>query len=251
MRARLAELHEQAASRAALIFVASEALAALEREAGRDATLGAAGRRQLPGPRPRRLQAAPSSPCRSGHLGRRTDWALLRGVAERLGDRLVLLLVGELHEDEARGDRDAAACREHPSLVWLGHRSDEEAARLILASDVGIVPFQRDAFNDAALPYRILKYARLGRRTVAPPLSGVDTWARAVTTADGPEAFADALAPTRAPAPGRTSSCARGRSSRPRAARTIRCGSACARSASTRASRPDGASGSAVRARRR
>ena len=55
-----------------------------------------------------------------GHLGRRTDWALLRGVAERLGDRLVLLLVGAFHPDEARGDADADACRAHPSLVWLG-----------------------------------------------------------------------------------------------------------------------------------
>jgi hypothetical protein len=193
MRARLAELHEQAASRAALIFVASEALAALEREAGREATLVPLAADSFPAPDP-----APEGgivvALSLGHLGRRTDGALLRGVAERLGDRLVLLLVGEFHEDEARGDRDAAACRDHPSLVWLGPRSDAEAARLILAADVGVVPFRRDAFNDAALPYRILKYARLGRRTVAPPLSGVDTWARAVTTADGPQAFADALA---------------------------------------------------------
>ena len=47
-------------------------------------------------------------------------------------------------------------------------RTDEEAARLILCADVGIVPFKVEPFNDAGLPYRILKYARLGRRTVAP-----------------------------------------------------------------------------------
>jgi hypothetical protein len=58
---------------------------------------------------------------------------------------------------------------------------------------VGIVPFKVEPFNDAALPYRILKYARLGRRTVAPTLAGVRTWAQAVTVADDAEAFAQAL----------------------------------------------------------
>jgi hypothetical protein len=193
MRARLAELHEQAASRAALTFVASDALAALEREAGREATVVPLAADAFPATDPA-PEGGTVVAVSLGHLGRRTDWPLLRGVAERLGDRLVLLLVGEFHPDEARGDPDAAACREHPSLVWLGRRSDEEAARLILCADVGVVPFRADAFNDAALPYRILKYARLGRHTVTPPLAGVGTWAQAVTTADGPQAFADALA---------------------------------------------------------
>ena len=77
--------------------------------------------------------------------------------------------------------------------MWLGRVDDEAAARLVLCADVGIVPFKVEPFNDAGLPYRILKYARLGRRTVTPDLAGVRTWASAVTVADGPEAFADAL----------------------------------------------------------
>jgi hypothetical protein len=55
------------------------------------------------------------------------------------------------------------------------------------------VPFKVEPFNDAGLPYRILKYARLGRRTVSPTLAGVRTWAQAVTTAEDPDAFAAAL----------------------------------------------------------
>ena len=128
-----------------------------------------------------------------GHLGRRTDWALLRTVAEELGDELVMLMAGALHEDESAGDADFAAVRAMPQFVWLGSVSDAAAARLILISDVGIVPFKAEPFNDAALPYRIIKYARLGRRTVTPALAGVRTWARAVVVADGPEAFAAAL----------------------------------------------------------
>jgi hypothetical protein len=104
-----------------------------------------------------------------------------------------VLLVGEAHADECRGDRDFQWCRTAPGLVWLGRRSDEEAARLILCADVGILPFRIDEFNDAALPYRILKYARLGRRTVSPQLAGVATWAQAVTTAADADAFAAAL----------------------------------------------------------
>ena len=90
----------------------------------------------------------------------------------------MLLLVGAWHDDECKDDADYAWCRAHPGFVWLGARSDEEAARLILCADVGIVPFKVEPFNDAGLPYRILKYARLGRRTVTPELAGVRTWAQ-------------------------------------------------------------------------
>jgi hypothetical protein len=189
MRRRLEELHEQAAAASALTFVASDALAEHEREAGREATVVGLSAGDFPAPDPQGTVVAVSL----GHLGWRTDWALLRAVADRLGDRLVLLLVGDHHEDEVGADPDFRACRAHPSLVWLGRRSDEEAARLILTADAGIVPFEQSAFNASALPYRILKYARLGRRTVMRDLPGARTWANAVTFADTPEAFADAL----------------------------------------------------------
>lgn len=128
-----------------------------------------------------------------GHLGWRTDWSLLRAVSERLGDRLVLLLAGAWHDGECAGDPDYVWCRSAPNLVWLGRVEDAAAARLVQCADVGIVPFKVEPFNDAALPYRILKYARLGRRTVTPDLAGVRTWANAVTVAPDADAFADAL----------------------------------------------------------
>jgi hypothetical protein len=127
-----------------------------------------------------------------GHLGRRVDWALLRAVAEGMPE-LTVLLVGEHHDDECGADPDYVACRAAPNLLWLGRRSDEEAARLILCADVGIVPFRAEPFNDAGLPYRILKYARLGRRAVTPELAGVRTWARAVIRAPDAEGWIAAL----------------------------------------------------------
>ncbi len=188
MRVRLALMHEQAAERSSLTFVVSGKLAELERDAGREAQLVGLAADSFPAPDPGAAVVAVSL----GHLGWRTDWALLRAVAERMPE-LVALLVGEWHEDECAGDPDFAWCRAAPNLIWLGRRSDDEAARLILCADVGILPFRVEPFNDAALPYRILKYARLGRHTVSPELAGVRTWDRAVTTAADPDAFADAL----------------------------------------------------------
>jgi hypothetical protein len=189
MRARLEELHEAAGQLSSLTFVASDELARLEEEAGRDATLVPLSADSFPAPDPSAAVIAVSL----GHLGWRTDWTLLRAVAERMPN-LTLLLIGAWHDGESEDDADYAWCRAHPGFVWLGTRSDEEAARLILCADVGIVPFKVEPFNDAGLPYRILKYARLGRRTVTPELAGVKTWSNAVTTAADADAFAAALA---------------------------------------------------------
>ena len=210
-RERLEELHLAASLRAAVTVVVSDALGDIAREEGSEPLLVPLAADSFPAPEPGATVVAVSL----GHLGHRTDWALLRAVAEGMPE-LVLLLVGEWHEAESGSDPDFQACRAAPNLVWLGRRSDDEAARLILCADVGIVPFERSEFNETALPYRILKYARLGRRTISPDLKGVRTWDRAVTIADGPEEWIAALRgrPARARAP--TSSCASGRSRRPR-----------------------------------
>jgi hypothetical protein len=55
------------------------------------------------------------------------------------------------------------------------------------------VPFKLEPFNDAGLPQRIMKYARLGRRTITPDLRGVRTWDRAVTIAADAPAWIEAL----------------------------------------------------------
>lgn len=188
-RARLLELHERAAARAELIFAASDPLVRLEAESGREATLVPLAADRFPAPA---IDGTVVAVC-LGHLGRRTDWGLLRAVAETMGDRLVALMVGVRHDDECAGDADFAAVCAMDQFVWLGGRSDAEASRLTLAAAVGFVPFTVEPFNDAGLPYRILKYARLGRRTVSPDLAGVRTWARAVDVAPDAASFAAAL----------------------------------------------------------
>ena len=186
---RLQELHRLAAERSDLTFVASTELERLEREEGRNATLVSLAADSFPAPDPTGTVVAVSL----GHQGWRMDWGLLRQVAEELGDELVLLLVGAERDDQSGSDPDYVACRQAPNIVWLGQRSDDEAARLILAADVGLVPFERSPFNDAALPYRIIKYARLGRKTIAPDLPGIATWEHAVVRAPDAAAWVRAL----------------------------------------------------------
>ena len=187
-RRRLERLHAEAAGRSALTFVASDRLSELEREAGREATLVPLAADSFPAPDPARAVIAVSL----GHQGWRVDWRLLRAVAEAMPE-LVVLLIGAWRDDQGRDDPDYNACRELSNLVWLGRRSDEEAARLILCADVGLLPFKVEPFNEAGLPYRILKYARLGRRTISTPLAGSRTWSRAVSEADGAGAWVVAL----------------------------------------------------------
>ncbi|MFL5821238.1 MAG: hypothetical protein ACJ76S_11225 [Solirubrobacteraceae bacterium] len=187
-RRRLAELHAAAAERASLVFAVSTKLVELEREAGRDAALIPSAADSFPAPDPADAVIA----IALGNLGRRTDWSLLHALGQRMPE-LTLLLVGGVVEDECRDDPDYRACRALPGLVWLGRRSDEEAARLMLCADGGLAPFRRDEFNEAGLPNRILKAARLGRRTVAPDFPGFEVWSRAVIRCADEDAWVDAL----------------------------------------------------------
>jgi hypothetical protein len=188
MRRRLEECHEQAASRSVLTFTVSERLAELEREAGREAIAISSAADAFPAPSPEATIVAMSL----GHHGHRVDWALLDDVATAMPE-LVVLLVGDVHPNELSGDEGFAACQDRPNVLFLGRQDDEAAARLFACADVGIVPFKGEPFNDAGLPNRILKAARLGRRTIVPRLAGALTWSHAVTVADGTAEWVAAL----------------------------------------------------------
>jgi hypothetical protein len=188
-RARLTALHRRAAQAASLVVASSVRLEELAREEGRPTVLSPLAADGFPAPDPTVEVVAFSL----GHLGRRTDWALLRGLGERLPG-LQVLFVGEVHPDEVPGDADFAWCREHEPFVFLGALPDAAAAQLLRLSDVAILGFATDEFNDAGLPYRIIKAARLGRRTVVPDLAGARTWDRAVVVAEDVDAFAAAVA---------------------------------------------------------
>jgi len=188
MRRRVEALHEATAERSTLTFTISEKLMDLEHHAGREAVVVPVTADSFPAPDPHAGVIAVSL----GFLGWRTDWRLLREIATRMPE-LTVLLIGAWDE-RCGDDPDFQACRRMPGLIWLGRRTDEDASRLIGCADVGILPFKRDAYNDAGLPVRILKFARLGRRTITPELAGAHTFEPAILpVADGPDQWVDAL----------------------------------------------------------
>ena len=175
-RRRVRELHTALARRSDWTFTVTDRLAELEREEGREATVLPPPHDAFPAPDPSTAVIAASL----GHLGRRTDWTLLRSLLDAM-PQLTLLLVGETHPDETPDDADMHAVLNAPGAVVLGSLADQAAARVITAADVCLLPFRRDEFNDAGLPQRILKAARLGRRTLVPDLRGPLTQRQAVT----------------------------------------------------------------------
>lgn len=187
-RARLSRLHRRASALSSLVVASSGRLAELAQEDGRPTVLSPLAADRFPAPDP-----VPGVVGLSlGHLGRRVDWSLLRAVGERMPE-LQLLLVGTVHEQEQADDPDFAWCRGHEPFAFLGPLPDQAVAQLLRLSDVGVLPFRVDPFNDAGLPYRILKAARLGRRTVVPDLAGARTWERAIIAARDADAFVAAL----------------------------------------------------------
>ena len=79
-------------------------------------------------------RARPSSRCRSGTSATAPTGRCCARSSERMPE-LVLLLIGEWHDGRVRrATRTTRRAARAPNLVWLGRRSDEEAARLILAA---------------------------------------------------------------------------------------------------------------------
>ena len=136
--------------RAALTVVVSDALGRRRPRGGRRRRCWC---RSPPTPSRRPTPGATVVAVSLGHLGHRTDWTLLRALAERhararpAADRRVARAASPA---ATRTSRRAARA---PNLVWLGRRSDEEAARLILLRRRrASCPFERSEFNDTALP---------------------------------------------------------------------------------------------------
>lgn len=184
MRAKISALHRAASDRADWRFAVSTALAQIEADSGRSCDVMTIPHERFPAPDPRKSIVVTAM----GHLGRRTDWALLRMLVKSMPE-LTLVLIGHVHREEAVDPQAMTEVLEAPNCVDLGRLGDDAAARVIGMSDACLLPFIVEPFNDAGLPQRILKAARLGRKTLTPPLSGSLTQAQAITVCESEEAW--------------------------------------------------------------
>jgi glycosyltransferase involved in cell wall biosynthesis len=96
---------------------------------------------------------------------------LIDAIADTPGIRLALAgdgtLAGELRE---RADARGVAGR----VMWLGNRSQDEVARLLMAGDVAVVPSVRDdSGNVDGLPNVVLEALASGTPLVATPAGGI------------------------------------------------------------------------------
>ena len=192
MRARLAELHEAAARarRADVRRLRRARRASSRRPAARRRSCRCPPTRSR-APRRRARVVAVSL----GHLGRRTDWALLRAVAERLGDELVRCWSAPGTRTRRRATRTSRPCRAMPQFVWLGaaRRRGGRAADPLRRRRDRPVP-RRAVQRRRRCPTGSSSTPGSGRRTVTPTLAGVRTWdARRRRSPPTPTAFAAAL----------------------------------------------------------
>ena len=185
-----------------------------------------------------------------GHLGWRTDWALLRAVAERMPE-LVLLLVGEWHEDECAKDPDfgVVPLGAEPRLARPPLRRRGRAAHPLRRRRDPAVPRRAVQRRRAALPDPEVRAPR-----PADGLAGARR--RAHVGPRGDDGRRRRRVRRRAARAGRRARAAGHRAarvgarSRPPSASTRRCGSACASSAWRERPRAARAGGRAARLRR-
>jgi teichuronic acid biosynthesis glycosyltransferase TuaH len=128
--------------------------------------------------------------CFVGQLSTRIDFDLLRAVA-RSG--VSLLLVGNMRSD--LDVEDLADLLDDPRVQWIKGRPWADMPAYLGAAAVGLVPYTLSEFNRASFPLKLLEYLAAGRHVVSTSLPVAD-WLGTdhVTIADGPDAFADAVA---------------------------------------------------------
>jgi glycosyltransferase involved in cell wall biosynthesis len=122
-----------------------------------------------------------------GHINRRTDLALLEGIANRGRS---LLLVGP--KDPSFEPQRFAALAGRPNVRWVGEKPFAALPGYMRVIDVGLVPYADTAFNRGSFPLKTLEYLAGARAVVATDLPatrwlGTDL----VCIANGPADFAD------------------------------------------------------------
>jgi teichuronic acid biosynthesis glycosyltransferase TuaH len=123
-----------------------------------------------------------------GYLSPRIDINLLEAVVDQ---GCSLLLIGP-YDGTWEPARFAALCRRE-RVAWVGQKRYEELPAYLRHVDVGLTPYQPDAFNRAAFPLKTLEYLSAGLPAVStdlPATRWLDT--ELVWIASDPSDFAKA-----------------------------------------------------------
>ena len=122
-----------------------------------------------------------------GYVGRVGDHMWMECVvaaAERL-ERGTVILVGDASTD--------VSVLSHPRIKLLGHRPAESMPAYVNAFDCCLIPFIIDPLTEAVNPIKLREYLAAGRPVVSSAMPEVIPYGNAVSLAETPDQFADAV----------------------------------------------------------
>jgi glycosyltransferase involved in cell wall biosynthesis len=137
-----------------------------------------------------RLSSAPDSghvAAYAGSLDFRFDAEVVAGAAERLPD-WQFVIAGPA---DARARGRLSGLR---NVRLAGRLPAADIPGLLAGASVCLMPYRRDAFTDTVFPVKLVEYLAAGKPIVSTPIAAVREFEDVVTVADGPEAFAGAIA---------------------------------------------------------
>ncbi|MEY2423452.1 MAG: teichuronic acid biosynthesis glycosyltransferase TuaH [Acidimicrobiaceae bacterium] len=144
-----------------------------------------------PGPMPAELARLPRPlVAYLGSLNFRIDHTLLEAARDGAGDGTVVIIGDDYGP---RMDPRSAALLRAPNVVAIGHRPGHQLSTYLAAVDVGIVPYSPAPFNRKSFPIKVLQYLAAGLPVVSSSNGATDELGDAVSVADDPGAFADAV----------------------------------------------------------
>ncbi len=106
---------------------------------------------------------------------------------------LALLLVGE--GPQTKLARRMMEKRKSQQVIFCGKVPSEEIHRFFDVIDVGVIPFDKTAFTDAACPIKLLEYSAAGKMVVSSKLTEIQHmgFPNVIYAGQGAEAWAEAI----------------------------------------------------------
>jgi len=129
-----------------------------------------------------------------GRLGAGTNFALLRGAADRLPN-VSFLLVGPVDNPVDPSEREHLNALRHCPHVWFaGSRPYTDLGRYVRAMDVCLLPYENSGNRPTCSPWRLFDYLAASRPIVATSVCDqLKYFANAIRFGDTPDEFAEAI----------------------------------------------------------
>ena len=121
-----------------------------------------------------------------GSLDSRVDYTLLATTIKRL-PHIEFVFVGRIVSVEFE------ILKKLKNVTWISPVAYERLPEIIQTFDVGLIPFVKSSFTEKIYPLKINEYLAMGKAVVMTSFASFPEFANIVLTADGAEAFSNAI----------------------------------------------------------